>query len=166
MKGRSVEILQNLFLSENPEYSIRDFSQKYGVSERSIYNDINEINEVLYSMDLKKIHTDNAGSIVIDPSTNTAKILQYLKTINTYEYHLSAKERRLLLLLKLLSSDTPLTVHQLTQLLFVSRTTIYYDLNQLKERISKFEAMISFSSDTGILSCVTKSRPEILSQMY
>lgn len=150
MKGRSVEILQNLFLSENPEYSIRDFSQKYGVSERSIYNDINEINEVLYSMDLKKIHTDNAGSIVIDPSTNTAKILQYLKTINTYEYHLSAKERRLLLLLKLLSSDTPLTVHQLTQLLFVSRTTIYYDLNQLKERISKFEAMISFSSDTGI----------------
>lgn len=167
MKIRTVEILQNIFLSGNQNYTIHNLAKKHNVSERSIYNDLKEINSVLSELGIPHIQTDSSGALTIDnTSTDLAKITTYLHSINVYDYHMSARERRQILILKLITADTPLSINELTQLLFVSRTTIYYDLNRIKDYLQKFHAEISFSPATGIfISCDERQARELIADI-
>ena len=104
MKNRSTEILQTLLSSTHPRISIEGLSKRYSVSERTLYNDIEEINRFLRDINMPYLYVDENKYIIIDPSIQVNEIQEKIENLGAYLYKLSPIERQTLIVFKLLSS--------------------------------------------------------------
>ena len=71
MKKRSKEILDLLARREN-DYTISTLAAKFEVSERTIRNDIKDINDYLKEQEIKPIRFGSNGLIVMEEDINQA----------------------------------------------------------------------------------------------
>ncbi len=132
MNKRMLAIIGDL-VNSNQNLSIAMLAEKYEVSQRTIRNDLNAVNEVLREHELPALELKSGG--VISKSSRFAEILPCIGANDYYSYKLSKEERKMIAAAMLVNSVGYITLSAIADNLFVSRATIINDLDEIKQLI-------------------------------
>ncbi|WP_295788191.1 PTS sugar transporter subunit IIA [uncultured Veillonella sp.] len=146
MNHRQVQILQRILV--DPQfYTIKKLATLMGRTERTVYNDLLEINDFLTSYQLEPIELSEDKNI----SLEQREILDnFLKNQLSYkDYELTSDERLVLVFWSLLVTPE-ITIDRLAEILSVSRSTLLKDLKVLRQKLEPFEIAVVSKSGKGI----------------
>ena len=132
MNKRTVAIIQELANTEK-ERTIQQLADSFGVSSRTIRNDLNAINDLLRENGLHEIVLERGGHILREK--DFPKIESLIIQDDFYQYKLSKEERKRVAAVLLVSSPAYITLSSIADPLFVSRATIISDLDAIKQLI-------------------------------
>lgn len=147
MKKRSKEILDLLARREN-DYTISTLAAKFEVSERTIRNDIKDINDYLKEQEIKPIRFGSNGLIVMEEDISQAG--ETTQQEDFYTYKLSKEERRMLTAAILINTKDHITLSQIADMLYVSRATIINDLDEVKRMLESGKLKVISHSNKGL----------------
>lgn len=147
MKKRSREVLRML-AKENKVFKIQDFAEHFQVSERTIRNDINDINDYLKQQNIKEITLGSNGRLITDG--NLLKACELEKNQDFYTYRLSKEERITLAAAILVHTRGHITLSRIANMLYVSRATIINDLDGVKALLKKENLQVVSHSNKGL----------------
>ena len=121
MNKRTVSIIHQIMKSKE-SITITTLAQKYDVSERTIRNDINAINEILSEHKIPKLELKNGGQIA--KTDEFLNIISLVSTDDFYTYKLSKQERIIIASALLVQSSNYITLSEIADKLLVSRATV------------------------------------------
>lgn len=121
------------------------------VSKRSIYYDLNKINEVLKELKCQEVHVDRGKGFYLSDEQKSI-LRRYLdKSKLKIFYQYSPNERISIIICALIGYDTILTIEQLMNFCHVSRNTIISDLKIAKNEIENYDLILSSLRYTGYI---------------
>lgn len=132
MNKRIISIIDELN-EPKKQVAMSDLAAKFGVSERTIRNDLNTISELLKENGLTDLKLKNGGQIVRE--SDFEKIYTFIEKDNFYSYRLSKEERKRIAAALLVNSAEHITLSTIADNLFVSRATVINDLDEIKAYI-------------------------------
>lgn len=144
---RRTFLLTQLYQSDTP-ISTKWFQKKMGVSARTIYYDIQQINDWLEDQDLESIQRERGKGFFLTAKTET-QIPQKIKLSDRWDYRLSREERKVLLLLYLLANTSVIRMRDLIDHTQMSRGSISKDLDQIKEYFQEHRLELRYSKTKG-----------------
>lgn len=146
MTKRIVEMI--LMLSECKEpVSLEELADRFGVSQRTVRNDLNEISSHLRKKGLQELYM-RKGMITV--KEDFGKILPELDPTDYYSYKLSKEERKMVAAALLIGSAGYITLGTIADALFVSRATIISDLDEIKSFIREGNLRVTSHSNKGL----------------
>jgi transcriptional antiterminator/mannitol/fructose-specific phosphotransferase system IIA component (Ntr-type) len=134
MNNRVISIIYELCKIDR-EVSIKGLAGKYEVSQRTIRNDLNKINELLQENKLQELSLKSGGQVC--RADDFENVLLFLSNRDFYTYKLSKEERVKISASMLVNSSKYITLFTIAEHLFVSRTTIINDLVAIKNFIKQ-----------------------------
>ncbi|WP_042354121.1 BglG family transcription antiterminator [Bacillus rubiinfantis] len=147
LNQRSTAILSHLVKTKT-YVPVGELLEKFHISRRTIYYDIEKINDWLSEQDLPPVrHVRSAGFILDEDAAN--KVPDKLSILKTDHYEYSAKERKAWLAIYLMGRDTPLFLEDLMEKLRVSRNTTIEDLKSLKLELKRFALTLEAKRKSG-----------------
>lgn len=130
MNERQCNILT--MLETGQEFYVETLMNRFEVTERTIRNDIRDLNSEL--PEGTKVNIMDGGRISVVTKADFSSIVgRLVDQSDYYHYRLSAKERRTIITLILLYSSHYVTLADLADKLFVSKNTIVSETENLKE---------------------------------
>lgn len=132
MNKRTVAIINELN-QPGRQVQICDLAEQFQVSQRTIRNDLNAINEILQENDLMPLELKGGG--LIQRGGDFGQILELVSEKDYYVYRLSKEERKKIAAAMLISSSEYITLSTIADNLFVSRATVINDLDDIKNYI-------------------------------
>ncbi|MEH7238817.1 BglG family transcription antiterminator [Bacillus sp. JJ1562] len=144
---RSTALLSYL-LNTGSFVPLKEIMEKFKISRRTVYYDIEKINGWLEDNNLKPVGQVRGLGFGLDQETSK-HIPEKIKLVKSWQYEYSAKERKGWLALYLLGRDSPLFLEDLSEKVRVSRNTTIEDLKVLKEEIERFRLTLEFERKTG-----------------
>ena len=151
MNKRSREILSQL--STKTEYSqtisIQDLAEMFKVSSRTIRYDIEQINDYLKENHLQPLNLGKQG--VINTQADITKARESLSEEGFYSFKLSREERVCFSAVMMICSDDYITLSEIADQLFVSRSTIIQDLEHIKSFFRERHLYVLSHSNKGLL---------------
>lgn len=106
----------------------RQLSEKYGVSLRTVRNDINEIAEYIKGKNADFIRIPGQGMRIISNGSVSAQLDQVL--LNRDFPYLDSRQRSILLLMNFLFASGPLSTNDLCEIFDVSKGTVITSIKQ------------------------------------
>ena len=144
---RSTAILSHLVKAKT-FVSVEELIEKFHISRRTIYYDIEKINDWLKENNLPAVkHVRSAGFMLEEEAIN--KVPDKLSFLKTDHYEYSAKERKAWLAICLMTRDTPLFLEDLIEIFQVSRNTMLDDLKGLKTELKRFDLTLEAKRKHG-----------------
>jgi len=150
MKKRSADVLQKILSYDSSILNITKLSEVYQVSQKTLRNDIAEINLFLKKLQLHTIEIVDNGILKIGTDLDPEFVKDQLFKLNSYSYRLSPDERQILILVILLKQKNYLTMEYLAEMLSVSRITILSDIESVREILQEFNLKLRSKSSKGI----------------
>ena len=147
MNKRTKDIVGELIRTDQT-LTISDLSTHFGVSERTIRNDLNNINDWLGQNGLSLIKLGSNGRIEYRPEIE--EVQKFVLENDFYSYKLSKEERKLIMAAILISSSEYTTLAKIADILFVSRVTVINDLDDVKRFISQEKLKVISHSNKGL----------------
>ena len=147
MNKRTVSIIQELIKSKNT-IRIADLAETFKVSQRTIRNDLNAINDILRENGFRELELQSGGRIIRDKEFSG--ILSYVSMGNFYDYKLSKEERKNIASILLVNSSEYITLSAIADNLFVSRATIINDLDGIKEYMKEANLQVISHPNKGL----------------
>lgn len=136
LDNRSSAILTRLI--EAPSYvSIQELMELMNVSRRTIYYDVQRINDWLEENALLPVQYIRGTGFYLEKDTKEA-IPKKMKALNKWHYEYSPKERKAWLAIHLLMRERNLYLNDLMECIRVSRNTTLEDLRKLSADLKKF----------------------------
>lgn len=152
MKTQYIDLIQYLN-SCNQWISSQTLAAKYGVSKRTIKSYIGEINQIHPGL----ISSSNKGYKVDSDQINTFLIHEQQAIPQTQS------ERIAYILKKLVQSNQPIYIYDLSDSLFISESTLRLDLKQVKEKLAKNNLEINMIKDQLSLQGNEKDKRKLMS---
>ena len=146
VKKRYFEII-NLVINSNDEITVKDISNLYNITERSIRYDIDELNVFFQEKNNKDIIEINNNRLKILYSEN--EIEDIVENIKEKEYFLSENERVNILSYEIFLSKNEFILQYFTEKYNLSKTTIRYSLKELNKIISEYGLVIDMNNNRG-----------------
>lgn len=151
MNKRSREILSQL-ITKN-EYgqtvTMKDLMEKFQVSSRTIRYDIEQINDYLSKNHLEPLNLERQG--VIKTALDIRKARELLMEEGFYSFKLSKKDRLAFTAVLLICADDYITLAEIADQLFISRSTVIQDLENIKKFFQKQQLFLISHSNKGLL---------------
>lgn len=167
MRRRSTEIIQKIIRDSDRTLTVRELASHYGISQKTLKNDIKEINQFLRTIPVGEIRTTEEGKLILGTDFEEELVENYLYEMDAYMYKLSPKERQIYILMELASSQTYITMQHIAEELYVSRITIVNDMEVIKESMKSFQGKLILDSGKGmLLKFQEKERISILVELY
>lgn len=167
MRRRSTEIIQKIIRDSDRTLTVRELASHYGISQKTLKNDIKEINQFLRTIPVGEIRTTEEGRLILGSDFDEDVVENYLYEMDAYMYKLSPKERQIYILMELASSQTYITMQHIAEELYVSRITIVNDMEVIKESMKSFQGKLILDSGKGmLLKFQEKERISILVELY
>lgn len=154
MKTQYIDLIQYLN-SCNQWISSQTLAAKYGVSKRTIKSYIGEINQIHPGL----ISSSNKGYKVDSDQINTFLIHEQQAIPQ------SQSERIAYILKKLVQSNQPIYIYDLSDSLFISESTLRLDLKQVKEKLAKNNLEINMIKDQLSLQGNEKDKRKLMSSI-
>lgn len=133
LNKRCSQLLYKIINSNEP-LNIIQFSEIFGVSNRTVRYDLDKVDDFLRSIKLPQLQRKpNRGISYECTSLQKNKIFDAIGKINSYDYILSENERVAIIISILLSNRNYTTIEKISDMLLVSRSTIIKDLNVAKK---------------------------------
>lgn len=158
MKKRSVEILQTLIDHKSGQYSLSGLASSFHVTQKTMRNDLAEINDFLSENGLSQILFEHDGILKMADDFNTEILSQKLSEMNIYQYRLSPEERRIYILAVLLHDSGYVIMRKLADEMYVTRITILNDFDKIRQELAEID--ISLTSDSGKGICLECSNAQ------
>ena len=146
VKKRYFEII-NLVINSNDEITVKDISNLYNITERSIRYDIDELNVFFQEKNNKDIIEINNNRLKILYSEN--EIEDIVENIKEKEYFLSENERVNILSYEIFLSKNEFILQYFTEKYNLSKTTVRYSLKELNKIISEYGLVIDMNNNRG-----------------
>lgn len=140
-------MIQKLNIPEK-QITIEDLAEEFQVSQRTIRNDLNKINELLQNNGLDTLTLKSGGVIIRKQSFS--HLLSLTSEVDLYSYKLSKEERKKIAAALLISSTGFITLSAIADTLFVSRATIIADLDDIKKYIQKENLQVISHPNKGL----------------
>lgn len=151
MNKRSREILSTLI--QKKEYGqaayMKELAEQFGVSTRTIRNDLEQINEFLNKNKLSGVSLGKQG--VIETGEDMERARQYLFRDDFYSYKLERHERKMFMATLLICEKDYRTLSDLADCMYVSRSTVIQDLDGLKAFFKKHKLYVVSHSNKGLI---------------
>lgn len=119
-----------LSILDNPEVTIPKLAQMFNVSERSIRNDIQELNNFLIEKGCQPIQLIQSKYLTVHLG-DLEYCLGIINECGFYDYKLSKDERIYVIVEHLLNEDNFITISDIAEKLFMSVSTVNSDLKDL-----------------------------------
>lgn len=148
MNHRTMSIAHDLVRAGERGIELSQEAKKYQVSERTIYNDIANINRHLDGHGLSSLRYSAGGHIVAPPNLSAA--LEKMSTDDFYSYKLSPEERKDVAVVYLVFHEGFTTLVSLAELMSVSRVTVINDLDGIKHDIVAAGLMVESRPHKGL----------------
>ena len=151
MNKRSREILSQLITKTeySQTLSIRNLVDMFEVSSRTIRYDINQINDYLMQNHLNPLKLGRRG--VIETHQDIKKARELLKEEGFYSFKLSREERIRFTAVLLICADDYITLSEIADWQFVSRSTVIGDLEHIKSFFREHHLYVLSHSNKGLL---------------
>ena len=146
VKKRYFEII-NLVINSNDEITVKDISNLYNITERSIRYDIDELNVFFQKKNNKDIIEINNNRLKILYSEN--EIEDIVENIKEKEYFLSENERVNILSYEIFLSKNEFILQYFTEKYNLSKTTVRCSLKELNKIISEYGLVIDMNNNRG-----------------
>lgn len=151
MNKRSREILSQLITKTeySQTISIQDLAEMFKVSSRTIRYDIEQINDYLKENHLQPLNLGKQG--VINTQADITKARESLSEEGFYSFKLSREERVCFSAVMMICSDDYITLSEIADQLFVSRSTVIQDLEHIKSFFRERHLYVLSHSNKGLL---------------
>ena len=146
VKKRYFEII-NLVLNSNDEITIKDISNLYNITERSIRYDIDELNVFFQEKNNRDIIEINNNRLKILYSGN--EIEEIVRNIRVKEYFLSENERVNILAYEIFLAKNEFILQYFTEKYNLSKTTVRYSLKELNKIVDEYSLVIDMNNNKG-----------------
>lgn len=167
MKKRSTEILQTLIDHKSEPYSLSGLASSFQVTQKTMRNDLAEINDFLEEIGISKILLSHDGFLKIPESFDTEIIREKLSHMDIYQYRLSPEERRIYILTALLHDSGYIIMRKLADEMYVTRITILNDFDKIREELSEIGITLTSDSGKGVyLDCTNAQKIQILLDIF
>jgi mannitol operon transcriptional antiterminator len=144
---RSTAILSHLAKAKT-FVSVGELTEKFHISRRTLYYDIEKINDWLKEHHLSIVkHVRSAGFILEEDAI--IHVPEKLSTTKIWYYEYSVKERKGWLAIYLMTWDYPLFLEDLMKKVGVSRNTTIEDIKGLKNELVRFGLSLEFHRKSG-----------------
>ena len=148
MNKRKIEIIKTLDQIDQ-EITITDLAEQFKVSQRTIRNDLNSINEFLTNNGLTAMSLKSGGRVI--RQKDFSNLLPLVSDVGDYyNYKLSKEERRKVAAVMLVSSSGFITLSTIADSLYVSRATIINDLDDIKAYVQEHDMMVLSHPNKGL----------------
>ncbi len=147
MNKRIVSIIQELSILEKC-VNIAGLAEKFEVSERTVRNDLNAINNILKKQKLDAVKLERGGQII--RGDRFPAILDFIDEKDFYVYKLSKEERKKIASLLLVSSLGFITLSDIADYMAVSRATVINDLEEIKNYIKEGDLEVHSHPNKGL----------------
>ena len=146
VKKRYFEII-NLVLNSNDEITVKDISNLYNITERSIRYDIDELNVFFQEKNNRDIIEINNNRLKILYSGN--EIEKIVRNIRVKEYFLSENERVNILAYEIFLVKNEFILQYFTEKYNLSKTTVRHSLKELNKIIDEYGLVIDMNNNKG-----------------
>lgn len=148
MNERIVSIAAEL-AHDDRIFTLDVLAAEYGVSSRTIRNDIKTLNRFLAEKGMDQVEYGHGGTVILPADYHNA--LQYLPTQGFYSYKMSSDERKTLAAVILAEESSYVTLAEIADRFSVSRTTILNDLDGIKEVVRDSGLEVISRPNRGLL---------------
>lgn len=167
MKKRSTEILQTLIDNKTEHYSLSGLANSFHVTQKTMRNDIAEINDFLEETGFSPITLDHDGILKIKTDFDAGAIGQKLCAMDVYQYRLSPEERRIYILAVLLHDFGYIIMRKLADEMYVTRITILNDFDKIRKDLANNGITLTSDSGKGVyLDCNNAQRIQLLLDIF
>lgn len=135
ISARDRQILE-LLVNENKEWTVRDLADRINVSPRTVYRDLNNVEEILRYYEIHLEKKSGVGIKIFGDGNQISELKRFLFSNTQKEY--TPEERVLYILFKLLESQDAVKLMGIALDLNVTSATISNDLDRLEEFIRNF----------------------------
>lgn len=147
LDSRSTAILSHIAQMQT-YVPVRELMEKFKVSRRTIYYDIEKVNDWLKENELCSIKLIRSAGYYLEEET-IARLPERLSSLKAWHYEYSLKERKSWLAIYLLGRDSSLFLEDLMEKTYVSRNTTIDDLKGLKVELRRFNLILEFERKSG-----------------
>lgn len=147
MNQRMSEMVQ-LLRKDREAYDIASVAEYFQVSQRTVRNDLKEINGILQQNHFDIITLGSAGKIILPE--NFEDSAPYLSEGDLYRYKLSKEERKKVAASMIVNAVDYITLATIAENLFVSRATVISDLKDIKTYVQEGNLEIISHANKGL----------------
>lgn len=131
LSSRQVDMIKKLIDYNN--ITVKYFAKTYGVSTRTIYREIDNINLAIKTYNLNIVNS--IGGLAL--KGNTEQIINFKLMLPSLTYIAKGNDRKILMIVELLHLKDPVKMQYFASRYDVSATTISNELKSIKEWLSK-----------------------------
>ena len=143
---RACKIIKIIYDKQN-ELDIKDLAQILNVSTKTIQADIQEVNEFLKSTGIASLKEKENKFYITKVQKSIDEILS---TLSFYDYKLSKDERLIIEALLLIFTKNHVTLFNVAEFMYVSRSTVIGDIKYLNRFLGNYHLSIDSQTNTGI----------------
>lgn len=149
MNYRQAILLKGLIY--NQKLNLETWMDTFGVSERTIRNDLEYIEKILWDSELKISIEYHGRNVDLEASNEELnRFLRYIDEENDIKYQFSPEERKKYILIELLFSKDFVTLDDLADRAKVSRGTIIADIKEIKKWLKVDQIRLEGSAHKGM----------------
>ena len=150
MKKRSTEILQRLIKNPGEVLHVEKLIGDYSVSEKTMRKDIQEIVQFVSERNMKDAISFDNHTLKLNNKRFARRLMEQIYSMNPYDYKMSLEERKIYIIVTLLTQDGYYSMQQLADELYVTRNTIVNDCKIVGEYLQRYEIPFVARSKKGI----------------
>lgn len=154
MKLRIMEIIQ-LLLEQDSTVTINEIADALSVSNKTVRNDFKKVIDILDKKHLKLIKKAGVGVFIEGTTKAKLAMLAESKSYKVSQEKLNSRDRQSYILFQLLSQNKTITIGDLEEELFISRPSVYKDMDKVKDWLEVrniqliFEPRIGYHIESG-----------------
>lgn len=167
MNKRTTNIFR-IIMRKDSDTSIRKLAAHFNVSDRTIRNDLYDINSFLFNNDQVPLTISANGFITYSGDKEFVVKMLLQKELDFYTYKLSKDERKVIASAILLDGCKYITMSAIADEMLVSRQTLINDLDEIKKYFNTFHLKVQSNSNKGLRIVGTEKnrRNMLLSIIY
>lgn len=139
----------HILLSRPNGMKIHELGEMLNVSDRTIRNELKTINSIFDKSGLSNIY-QNRGFIRLDHSENELTQIEDLQLLGDDAEYYSPKERFIILLFDILTSNDPVFVYQEQEKMKISKSTMDEDMRVLRSFLNRYSLKAVSSIKEGV----------------
>lgn len=147
MNKRSTEIVQ-LLDKEKEEITVSGFAEYFQVSQKTIRNDLKEINSILRENHREEVMIQKGGRITVP--FRFRESMPLLLEGDFYDYKLSKEERVRIAAAMIVNASDYITLATIADNLFVSRATVINELKEIKAYVREQGLEVGSYANKGL----------------
>lgn len=146
MKSRTLEIIK-ILIHTAEVMTITEIAERLSVSTKTIRNDLKEVESLLADTQIELVKKTGVGISICGEESEKFRVYNGFASMKEVEASYTSRDRRLYILQQLLLARKAPTVSSLQDELFVSRPSVYKDLDKVRIWLHKREIELIFNSD-------------------